>query len=508
MQEDNIDLLDIEKNFDFLFDIIKGKEENFFKLESWYKEKNINKPFDSYKEKVFRLIEFAYLQNKEKNKNEKEILTKKDVKNQNTPLENTNLNINLEIILKQINELKQNDEQKTKIINELKQNDEQNTKIINELKQNDEQKTGEIMILKENEKSIKKDQNLLNIKNCIMEFINDVQNYINKENIYYNEIRFFCFDKKSFLKNVDICILKSLTIDLYSFKNLCIYRKISYLLLSEIITEKKDFLKYNGIFKSTNKDKDLENTISFFFWVKQSISKLIHFSMDSKLFYDRLIKPNQDKQINLKDIEKIKNTNDYLEQLKDCTYEKLIECLGQSTPLLLFNENTFKKETIENNINNLLSKVEIGKRYNIDSNILCSKLFDLKTQLKTIKEKIEDLKTIEDDNLIKKFNENAEYVEQKTISENEFDKLKTLQENIKKGIETAQDYKKSIKMNYFTFKDFTDIFINDNQIKLKLKEKFNPIGLCAKILSKRLKNKVNFSQDENERLEDILEKPK
>ena len=49
MQEENIDLLDLGKNIDFLFDIIKGKEENFIKLESWYKEKNKNKSIDSYK---------------------------------------------------------------------------------------------------------------------------------------------------------------------------------------------------------------------------------------------------------------------------------------------------------------------------------------------------------------------------------------------------------------------------------------------------------------------------
>ena len=496
MQEENIDLLDLGKNIDFLFDIIKGKEENFIKLESWYKEKNKNKSIDSYKQNVFRLIEFAYLQNKEKKKNEKENLEKKNVKNQNAQLEDTNLNINLDAIMNKINELIKNDEQKTKKIDVLIKNDEQKTKKIDELIKNDEKKTDEIMILKE-------DQIILNTKYYIMKFINDVQNYINKENNYYNDIHIFCLEQKNILQQVDIYILRSLTIDLYSYKNLCVYRKISYLLLKEIITEKKKCIIYNNKFKSINKDQNLDNIISFFFWVKQSISELIHFSIKAKDLYDSLINQKKQENINLIKEEDIKNTNDYLEKLKDCSYEDLIDCLDKSTPLLLFNETAFKKTTIESFINNLLSKVKIGKRNEIVFYQLSSKLLDLKTQLNKIKTKIGDLKGTKDDILIKEFQENAEYIEKKTISENEHNKLTIIKKNITDGIENAKKYKESIKANYFTFNDFTEIFIKEKNLV-----KFNPATICKKILDKRLQKKVNFAQDEQERLEDILIKKK
>ena len=60
---------------------------------------------------------------------------------------------------------------------------------------------------------------------------------------------------------------------------------------------------------------------------------------------------------------------------------------------------------------------------------LSSELSKLKSQLDEIKTKIEDLKLINDDNLIKEFNESAEYVEKK-----QFQKMNIIHSKILKII--------------------------------------------------------------------------
>ena len=224
-------------------------------------------------------------------------------------------------------------------------------------------KASEIMILKENFESIKKTQLILNTKIDIMTFINKVQNFKNKENIYYNDIKIFCLQGQNSLKEVDVCSLKSLTLDLYSFKIMCIYRKISHLLLQETIYEKKNFFIYeHSLFKSINHDQDLENIIAFFFWVKDSINKLIHFSRNENKFFNSLINQKKEENLDLKEIENIKSINDFFKELGKCTNKKLIEYLNIDNPLLLFNQNVFKKDAIEYNINNLLSKLKKMKQ--------------------------------------------------------------------------------------------------------------------------------------------------
>ena len=327
MEEDKSDLLDIENNIEFWFNILKGEKESFLKLKSWYDERILDKkrPIESYKRGVFKLIEFAYNINLEK----KEAFVKKNEEYKNIiEVSGANSNISLETILKQINELKQKDEEKekqinelkikdeekanaikdqtntinelkkkdeektkqinelkikdsekanaikdqTNTINELKKKDEEKTKQINELKIKDEEKantikdqTNTINELKKKDEAIQKDQHILSSKNDIVKFINDVQIFINKENIYYNSIKIYCLNQKDKLNEVDVAVLKSMTLELYSFKNLSFYRKISYILLSEIIKENKEYIQFKDKFHVTNGDKNLINIINTFF---------------------------------------------------------------------------------------------------------------------------------------------------------------------------------------------------------------------------------------------------
>ena len=257
MEEDKSDLLDIENNIEFWFNILKGEKESFLKLKSWYDERILDKkrPIESYKRGVFKLIEFAYNINLEK----KEAFVKKNEEYKNIiEVSGANSNISLETILKQINELKQKDEEKEKQINELKIKDEEKANAIKD-------QTNTINELKKKDEAIQKDQHILSSKNDIVKFINDVQIFINKENIYYNSIKIYCLNQKDKLNEVDVAVLKSMTLELYSFKNLSFYRKISYILLSEIIKENKEYIQFKDKFHVTNGDKNLINIINTFF---------------------------------------------------------------------------------------------------------------------------------------------------------------------------------------------------------------------------------------------------
>lgn len=155
MEEDKSDLLDLENNMEFYFDIVKGDKESFQKLKSWYEERvlDTNKPIESYKKVIFKIIEFAYNQNKKENKEEKEKETfntkNEEFKNNSLNDNGTNSNITLEKILNQTNELKKKDKEKLNKINELKKTDEDKINKINKLKEKDEEKTNEINELKE-----------------------------------------------------------------------------------------------------------------------------------------------------------------------------------------------------------------------------------------------------------------------------------------------------------------------------------------------------------------------
>ena len=186
MKHDKNGQLDLEGNYTILCNIAIGEKESFQKLESWYEERILdkNRPIESNERGFFKIMEFVYNLNVKKNKEEKEAFNKKKEENKIISLhdDGANSNITLESIVKQINELKLKDEEKTNEINELKQKDEEKTNKINELRQKDE--------------AILKDQLILSSKNDIVKFINDVQIFINKEKIYYNSIKIYCLNQK------------------------------------------------------------------------------------------------------------------------------------------------------------------------------------------------------------------------------------------------------------------------------------------------------------------------
>ena len=488
MKHDKNGQLDLEGNYTILCNIAIGEKESFQKLESWYEERILdkNRPIESNERGFFKIMEFVYNLNVKKNKEEKEAFNKKKEENKIISLhdDGANSNITLESIVKQINELKLKDEEKTNEINELKQKDEEKTNKINELRQKDE--------------AILKDQLILSSKNDIVKFINDVQIFINKEK-NYNSIKIYCLNQKYELNEVDIVILKALTLELYSFKNLSFYRKICFLLLKEIILENEKNIKYEGYFKVTNGNIQLKSILSYLFWAKDSISKLLHFSISARDFFKDIIATSNKEELKLKDIENIKNIDEFYGGLGDYTNRSLIDCLDLSRPILFFGQKGFNKENTNmfiENLTNLLAKIEKNK--DGENNEFHSKLLDLNRQIEKISNNIY-VKDIKDKKLIEEYNENVNYVKTKSNFEKEIKNIEKMKNNILEGTKEALKYKKKIKTNYFTFRDFTKYYI-----QLKNLKNFNPSLICRELLKNRLDKKINFEESDDQKLEELL----
>ena len=564
MEEEKRDLLDVENNIEFLFNILKGDKESFIELELWYKKKILdkNQPIESYKSGIYKLMEFAYNLNQEKNKQEKEKEEKKKEECKIISLQDDDAEekINLKTIFKEINELKKKDKEKEEQIKELKQKDREKEEQINELKKKDQEKEEQIKELEQKEgekaeqikeleqkerekadqikeleqkerekaeqikeleqkerekaeqikeleqkegekadqiKDIQKEQFILSLKNDIMKFISDTQIFVGEKKMCYDGIQIHCLNKKYQLNEVDIAVLKSMALELYSFKNLSFYRKISYILLKEIIEENKNYIKYiTGYFKVTNGNKKLQNIINYFFWIKDSISQLIHFSKSARTLFNAIIGKSKKDELGLKDISNIKSIDELNDGLNEYTNNTLIDCMELNKPLLFFRQKTFNKE----NINFTLEKLIKETKKNIDGEIIefNSKLLDLKQQMKKI-DNNSYIKDIKDKKLIEEYNKNIDYVKSNSDLEKEIEKIEELKRSIKKGIEKVMEYKDSIKTNYFIFKDFTNHYIETKNLN-----NFNPPVICRELLTKKLKFKVNFEESEDKNLEDLL----
>lgn len=74
-----------------------------------------------------------------------------------------------------------------------------------------------------------------------------------------------------------------------------------------------------------------------------------------------------------------------------------------------------------------------------------------------------------------------------------------MKNNILEGTKEALKYKKKIKTNYFTFRDFTKYYI-----QLKNLKNFNPSLICRELLKNRLDKKINFEESDDQKLEELL----
>lgn len=167
---------------------------------------------------------------------------------------------------------------------------------------------------------------------------------------------------------------------------------------------------------------------------------------------------------------------------------------------MFFRQKQFDKGNINYSIENLLSKIKKNK--DGESNEFHLKLLDLNSQIERIN-KNNYVKDIKDNKLIEEFNENANYVKTKSYFEKEIENIERFKNNIREGIGKLLEYKKTIKTNYFTFKDFTKYYIEIKQLK-----NFEPSAICKKLLKKKLNNKISFDESDDKKLEELLVKKK
>ena len=232
--------------------------------------------------------------------------------------------------------------------------------------------------------------------------------------------------------------------------------------------------------------------------VKDSISKLIHFSNNAQKFLNSLIDKNKEK-LSLPEVESIKNIDEFFNGLKQCTIENLINSLDLKTPLLFFKKH-FEKENIKNSIESLFIKTENNK--DSEQKDFHSKLENLNKQIEEINKNENYFKDIKDFKLIEEFKEKTEYIKNKNNIVQKIDNMEEIKKTINKGIWIALEYKKSIKTKYFIFKDFTRLYLEYNTTI----KKFDPYVICKNLLSNCLKDDAKFYQSDDARLEELLKK--
>ena len=133
--------------------------------------------------------------------------------------------------------------------------------------------------------------NQINAKMELFQFINNFTQYETNKRLYLTDLKCYYIEGKYKINDVEITKLVSLVNDLYSFKNLSIYRKIAYLLLEILIkTNKEKFhpeLK-KVVINDEYKKSDLAILISFLFYVKDKSSNLLHFSEEAKKIFNNI----------------------------------------------------------------------------------------------------------------------------------------------------------------------------------------------------------------------------
>ena len=285
--------------------------------------------------------------------------------------------------------------------------------------------------------------NQINAKMELFQFINNFTQYETNKRLYLTDLKCYYIEGKYKINDVEITKLVSLVNDLYSFKNLSIYRKIAYLLLEILIkTNKEKFhpeLK-KVVINDEYKKSDLAILISFLFYVKDKSSNLLHFSEEAKKIF-RNIKDQSKNNIEDKDIYRIKSFSEFFNANK-CTYDNLINTLKYETPLLFFFKNTkfgVIDETVKE-INKELKKLKSIKTFDYEKE-LESQLNNL-NQMKNEIDSNGILNIINNNNLINQYNEKLKLFNEENQLFTQIKEMKNLKSEISKKLEQVLELKK------------------------------------------------------------------
>ena len=384
------------------------------------------------------------------------------------------------------NKDKENTEIKSKVIND-NLNNEKNISENNKL---------DLLI----EEKLKKEINILNskfnLKLNLIQFINNFTAYETNKSFYLTDLKLYYLEGKYKISDLEIAKLLSLINELYSFKNLSIYRKISYLLLEVLIAKNKEKFhsEYTNVVINTEyKKSSLADITHFLFYVKSKASKLLHFSEEAKKIFSN-IKEQSNKNLISQEINNIKSFSEFFDA-KNCTYGNLINTLGSETPLLFFSHSK-KFEIIDKTIIEINKQLKQLKNYKtIDFNKEFESQFNnLKNQKASI-DKNDILNNIDDENLINQYLEKSKLFDEENKIFTRIKNLEQLKLEITEKLEEVLKLKNyASKYNsYFSFLDFIKMYKKETK-----KSEFEPYNICKFYLADELNNPVDFFKDDKE----------
>ena len=493
-KETEENLLDYSKNKNFIMNILEGDQASFKKLETWFNKQTLKNATSKYENIIYDIILNGY--NISKNKNIKiETLSKEKESNEFITNMSQNYNNDLyEQVLKTI-------DVNNKLCNEKLSLMEKNfTEIIivtkdelEKVKIKEKETKEELEKVKIKEKETKEELEEKILKNRISIFEDKINDYkLSKNSVLLESIVDYT-NKKIEFKNCKINNLVLLVNDLYSFRNIFIYSKITNVLLKRIIIKYKDDLEVGKDDKLTvksnlttlNYSTCLSLLIQFFFFVKKKTSSILHLLKTTKELVQDL---NDKNSLNFEEVNLMKDSNTLLNDLeKNYTYQDLINSLERKIPLLLFSNQKDNGTKIEIEINNYIN--ELNKiKHPINKNDLSKKVLELAKEKDSLEN---ELKRAKFNNIEFKNHCNFILQEQKNLSKIDglFEKAKFLAKSLSEFLKI----KKNINSNYFNFHNFVTLFLN----KYKLKDSvFEPNNACKTLLNDELTETADLFEND------------
>ena len=329
--------------------------------------------------------------------------------------------------------------------------------------------------------------NSLNGKMNLYQFINSFNLYQTNKRLYLTDLKCYYIEGKYKINDVEITQLVSLVNELYSFKNLSMYRKIANLLL-EILIKINHGEPTKVVINNNYRKSDLSDLISFLFYVKDKISNLLHFSEESKKTFIEIkeqSKNNIDKDNNNKSFSEFFDTN-------NCTYGNLINSLNSEIPLLFF-ENLTNFEIVDKTFEEIDEKLKLFENFNT-----IEKLESEINNLNELKNMIDNdgiLNIIKSEYLINEYNKKSKLFEEEKKIFAQLKEMENLKSEISKKIEKVLELKEFVTKNnsYFSFLDFVKMFKKEMK-----KDEFDPYKICKFYLAEDLNKSVDFSKDESD----------
>lgn len=460
-KENTKDYFELPESKNFTKDILKGNNEKLSNLKSWYYSKNKNE-FKKNEDKLYSVI--IELCDGIVNDN-KDLKPKKET-------QSSDMNNNL---------LKKMEERLCKI-------EDSNKNLLLVI---DEQKKK----INEHQKEISDHKNE-QLSFRIEQFCENINNMLIQKEMTLTNLKLEYLEKLGNINNIQIEKLVFLINDLYSFRNIFIYRKIVNVLLEQIlilykndlcIKENKKGVKIISVINPISAPINLQKIINFFFFIKKNTSNILHILNISQTFIKELKTCNT---IKLADINNIKDINSVFSELnKKCTYQLLIETMKYKLPLMFFKlqNDLIDIDDISENIKIQIKEIDKKRLEDMPSNYL-ERVSGLTKESNLIIKKINDLE-FKECVILEKFNKSYDVLKNENKKVEAIQKFEDMKVEIVKNLDRYVKAREKIKGQFFSFLDFVKIYKKGD-------ESFDPYTICKDLLNNVLKSPVNIFKDD------------